>query len=93
MDMSLSKLREMVKDREAWSAAVHGGHKKLDTTKRLNYNKEGIKKKKKHNPLKACTMSIMRKFQFSVQSMFGEYICLDQTRSYFLNISNHIVYR
>ena len=37
MDVSLSKLREMVKDREAWSAAVHGvtetwGHKELDTT-------------------------------------------------------------
>ena len=24
MDMSFSKLQEMVKDREAWSAAVHG---------------------------------------------------------------------
>ena len=24
MDMSVSKLREVVKDREAWSAAVHG---------------------------------------------------------------------
>ena len=27
MDMSLSKLQEIVKDREAWHAAIHGGHK------------------------------------------------------------------
>ena len=32
VDMSLNKLREIVKDREAWLAAVHGGHKELDTT-------------------------------------------------------------
>ena len=27
MDMNLSKLQEIVKDREAWHAAVHGGHR------------------------------------------------------------------
>ena len=32
MDMSLSRLREMVKDREAWCAAVPCGHKELDMT-------------------------------------------------------------
>jgi len=32
----LRKLWEIVKDREAWCAAGHGGHKDLDTSKRLN---------------------------------------------------------
>ena len=30
VDMNLSKLQEIVKDREAWHAAVHGGGKELD---------------------------------------------------------------
>ena len=39
MDMSLSKLWEMVKDREARCGAVPWSCKQLDTTEQLNNNK------------------------------------------------------
>ena len=36
MDMSFGKLQELVMDREAWRATVHGVSKELEMTEELN---------------------------------------------------------
>ena len=53
MDMSLSKLQELVMDREAWHAAVHGGLKELDMTEWLNWTERTFIKSQFHylNPV------------------------------------------
>jgi len=44
MDMSLNRLWERVKDREAWCAASPWGRKELDMTEQLNNNKYKLSK-------------------------------------------------
>ena len=48
MDMNLGKLQEMERDREACLAAVHGGRRESDATKRLN-NRNDLSVQRPHH--------------------------------------------
>ena len=59
MDLSLSKLQEMVKNRKFWQATVHG-IAELDTTERLNQNNMIlISSKSWKNPLGIWTIQFI----------------------------------
>ena len=61
MDMSLSKLQELVIDRESWHAAVHGGHRELDTTEWLNWTE--LRELTLHVPFKKGEQTVARAAQ------------------------------
>ena len=65
MDKNLSKLWEIVKDREVWGAAVHWSHKEMDTSEQLNNSNNNKQERRKIISLTKGSYRLWNLFTFS----------------------------
>ena len=69
MDMSLSELREMVMDREAWSAVIHGVAVGHDWVIELNWGGYANFLKQEKKVLHQFTLPFMKDFSVSTSAV------------------------
>ena len=75
MDLNLSKLQEIVKDREAWSAAVHG-IAELDMTEQMNNNNHSRGNKLRCTPV--FIMALLGRVKNALSTFYSPPIAKDK---------------